>query len=247
MNLREWSRLAFTRRMFRRRFLQVPVALFVVAAVGYSVASERWVGERVFWFESQFWTAEYDEERDEFVVAHRNQDDWVGWMRAGYDGMKAGDEVAWAMSFGAVESQGMLTRRLGARIGPPSPSRPEFDDVGRQRASAAIDAEYRRSRLGRRFPQAAQLAASSPDGRVELHRNWPVGAMFSASVVVLWLLAVAAVIGAFVPRRDELAAYRRERGQCGRCRYDLRQLSGDVCPECGAAQGVAASSRLAEG
>lgn len=47
-------------------------------------------------------------------------------------------------------------------------------------------------------------------------------------------MVAASLAGGWVGRKRGLPRWRRQRGQCLQCGYDLRGTEHDVCPECGA-------------
>jgi hypothetical protein len=245
MIFREWRRLVISRQILRRRFFGVPVFVAVCAAVLHTVAFERLapfmrinremvrlmdVPEHV----DVHWTAEYDEREDVFRVARLSKDEWLRWMRVRYDALKIDQPVVWSLMLTTSQYPRFLGRELWVSMAPGQPPS-ELDRV-RSRAVESIDAAYRQSERGRRFPGAVQDAANSADGNAKLYRLSPLLALWTLSVVIAWLAALGALVGVFVPRRPELAKLRRADSICVRCRYPMGDERVSLCPECGVAQ-----------
>lgn len=159
----------------------------------------------------------------------------MAWMRDRFDARKTDETRDWAVSLTTNQSPGFWGHKLWAHLARAQP--PSELDLLMPRAIDEIEAAFHQSQRGRRFPGAVREAERSVDGQARLYRISPPLALWTSSVIIAWLAALGALAGTLVPRRTELAAWRRLQGVCICCRYPMADPQVKICPECGADQG----------
>lgn len=223
MQFREWRSLVLARRLPRQRFLWVPAAAVLGAAIAYGAAWQMVIAPRMFRVEgARYWVAEWDEHAGEIRAAELDERDWLARIR---QQMTQNATFPGPTKLSALSSHSLLTRSLRMHLdtffGP-------FNEV----AVESIRAAWTRTPLAREFPGAFAAAAASPGTPVRLERFYPVWFLWAASAYAPMGLGAAAVVALLIPDRREVAGYRLRNGLCIRCRYPT--AGARVCPECGA-------------